>query len=210
MKDGNTIVRGIYMDLCAVVLCGGQSSRMGTNKSLLQISNYRVVEKIVSELKKLTNHVVLIANDEKPYEYLKVPIYKDRYNDAGPLAGIESAMYHVDAERFIFAACDMPFVNKHLYEYLLTYAGDYEAIVPKYNGQVHPLASIYSRNCLPVIKEKLDAGDYRVSIFFHEIEHKFVTLFPNIDEEVVKYHFFNMNTPVEYEEAKKIAEELLK
>lgn len=193
------------MDICAVILCGGQSTRMGTNKSLLEINNQKVIDILVEELKQITDSTILIANDKAPYEYLNLPIYKDRYLDSGPLAGIEAAMHHVESKSYLFAACDMPFINKDIYKYLFQFLGDVDAVVPKYEGRVHPLASIYQRTCLPIIQEKLEEGDFRVRSFYDEINIKYVEDFDSFDSFDVKKHFFNMNNPTQYKEAKDLA-----
>lgn len=196
------------MDLCAVVLCGGKSTRMGTNKSLLELNNRPVIEHIIKEFRKITDRIIIITNDKETYQNLNVPLYSDRFKEAGPLAGIESAMYHVAADQYIFAACDMPFINKDVYEYLLQSSDAYEAVVPKYNGRLHPLASIYKRTSLPIIQQKLEHGDYRVRSFYDDIQINYVSDFSNLDEDLLQRHFFNMNHPEEYEKAKHIAKDL--
>lgn len=193
------------MDLCAVILCGGQSRRMGRNKSLLEINNQKVIDIMVEEVKQITNNVILIAKDEAAYKHLNIPIYKDRYEDSGPLAGIETAMHHVEAESYLFTACDMPFINKAIYRYLLQFLKDVDAVVPKYEGRVHPLASLYRRTCLPVIQGKLEEGDLRVRSFYDEVNIKFVDDFKDFDPFHVKKHFFNMNNPDQYKQAKDLA-----
>lgn len=193
------------MDICAVVLCGGKSTRMGTNKSLLKINEEKVIDQISKELTKITDNVILIANEPEPYEYLNLPIYQDRYENSGPLAGIESAMYHVEADTFLFAACDMPFINKDVYNVLLPLMRAVDAVVPKYNGRVHPLAALYKRDCLPIIQAKLNEKDFRVRSFYEEIHVTYVTSYPKLEHSVVEKHFFNMNNPSQYEKAKKLA-----
>jgi len=192
-------------DVCAVVLCGGQSTRMGTNKSLLRINDVKVIDRVTEELKEVTDNVIVIANEHKPYKYLNLPLYRDRYRDAGPLAGIESAMHHVQADAYLFAACDMPFANQAVYRFLLDQLEDYHAVVPKYKGRVHPLSSIYKRDCLPIIQKKLDEADLRVRSFYEDIDINFVDSFSQVSESDLEKHFFNMNNPEQYERAKILA-----
>ncbi|HLS35760.1 MAG TPA: molybdenum cofactor guanylyltransferase [Bacillota bacterium] len=192
------------MDICAVVLCGGKSTRMGTNKALLPINDKPVIEHIIHKLRKLTDEIILITNDKEAYEYLQLPMYRDRFDDAGPLAGIESAMYHVHAEKYMFVACDMPFIQADVYKYLVQTIAHHDAVVPIFEGRVHPLASIYKRTALPIIQEKLLKDDLRVRSFYDEIDIKYVDKFPNVDKKTIEQHFFNMNNPEQYEQAKEI------
>lgn len=193
------------MNICGVVLSGGKSTRMGTNKALLQLNDKPVVQGIVEELKKCTKEVVLITNDnENVYDFLNVKQYKDRYIDKGPLAGIETALYNVNANIFAFAACDTPFINSKVYSELINQLDHYDAVVPIYNKQIHPLSAIYKKEVLIKVQEQLNNNNLRIRSFFNHINVKYVQEFNHIDDDVLYKHFFNMNNPQEYEQAKKI------
>lgn len=191
------------MSICGVILSGGQSSRMGTNKALLDINHVPVIERIANELKKCTDEVVIISNEPEKYDFLNLKIYEDRYKHQGPLAGIESALYHVNADVFMIAACDMPFVTSHIYQLLLSQIDLYDAVVPVYDDQTHPLAGIYRRTVLPKIQEQLDQDIRKVKRFFKHINVHYVDHFES-SEVITKKHFFNMNHPEQYEEAKSL------
>src|SRR5699024_9685643 len=131
-----------------------------------------------------------------------LPIYRDRYVGKGPLAGLETALFHVEADVFVVAACDMPFIHTSIYHCLLQQRADYDAVIPVYNGQIHPLAGIYKKEVLPVIKKMLDADERKVKSLSDHVHVKYVATFPGIPEEVLYKHFFNMNTPAQYEKQK--------
>src|SRR5699024_4008935 len=190
------------MPLCGVILAGGQSSRMGTTKSLLRLNNKTVIEHIAETLCTCTDTCIFVANKPWQYTFLGLPIYRDRYVGKGPLAGLETALFHVEADVFVVAACDMPFIHTSIYHCLLQQRADYDAVIPVYNGQIHPLAGIYKKEVLPVIKKMLDADERKVKSLFDHVHVKYVATFPGIPEEVLYKHFFNMNTPAQYEEAK--------
>lgn len=191
------------MDVCGIVLAGGKSTRMGTNKSLLKINNKRVIELVVEELKLCSEEVILISNDESAvYDFLNLRQFSDRYIDKGPLAGIETAMHHVQAELFIIAACDMPFVNQQIYAYLLGEIEDYDAVIPKFAGRTHPLSGIYRKSVLPHVQKQLKNNNLRMMSFFEDVNVKYVEDFNEISDENLQKHFFNMNNPQQYEQAK--------
>lgn len=192
------------MNTCGVILSGGKSSRMGTNKSLLTIENKPVIEWIADELKTCTDRVVLITNEQKQYDFLQLETYGDRYMDKGPLAGLESALYHVDADQFVVAACDTPLVNRQVYNFLLEQLGDYDATVPVFGQQLHPLAGIYKKSAMPIIQHQLNKNNLKVRGFFEHIEVNYIKEFSHIPASTVKNHFFNMNNPAQYEEAKRL------
>ncbi|MFD1040044.1 molybdenum cofactor guanylyltransferase [Virgibacillus byunsanensis] len=195
------------MHVCGVVLSGGKSSRMGKNKSLLTLQGKPVIERISSELQTCSSEVVVITNEPSLYSFLSLSLIKDRYLNKGPLAGIESALYHVEADVYVFAACDMPFASEKVYGCLLNYMKGYDAVVPIYNNRIHPLSGIYRRSALPFVQESLDKDELKVKQFLDKIRVKYVNDYSTIPKEIVTKHFFNMNFPEQYEEAKGLSHE---
>lgn len=56
-------------DLSGIILCGGNSSRMQTNKALLKLGDKTVIEIIAAKLKSIFNEVLISANDSKEYDF---------------------------------------------------------------------------------------------------------------------------------------------
>ncbi|MFC4557334.1 molybdenum cofactor guanylyltransferase [Virgibacillus kekensis] len=184
-----------------VVLAGGKSSRMGTDKSLLSLNGKPVIQHVVSRLKSCSDEVCIIANNPASYSFLNTPVYPDRYKEKGPLAGIESALYNTDADVYICAACDMPFVHASVYEHLLGLLEDADAVIPVYPDKMHPLSAIYTKYALPPIQELLDKDIRKVRRLFDRINVNYAKKFGDIPDETLSRHFFNMNYPDQYEEA---------
>lgn len=190
---------------CGVILAGGKSSRMGTDKSLLQINdNNPIIQDIHEELKQINEDTVIVTNHPDQYNFMQAAMIGDRYFDMGPLAGLETAMYHIDAECYIVAACDMPFINNEVYTHLKQQLQSYDAVVPIFNDQLHPLAGVYRRKVLPYIQQQLQSQDLRVKGFFKNINVSYVEDFSSFSKETIEKHFFNMNNPSEFEHAKRL------
>lgn len=191
------------MHTCGVVLAGGKSSRMGTNKSLLYIDeNQPVIQRIFEALQKVNDETIVVTNHPEDFDFLQAAKVGDRYLDMGPLAGLETAMYHIDADSFMIAACDMPFIKPGVYSYLKQQLRSYDAVVPVFDGQVHPLAGIYKRKVLPGIQQRLQSHDLRVRSFFDDFNVLYADDFSAFSHAAIEKHFFNMNNPTEYETAK--------
>ncbi|HLR01483.1 MAG TPA: molybdenum cofactor guanylyltransferase [Virgibacillus sp.] len=193
------------MHSCGVVLSGGKSSRMGTNKSLLQLNDDKpVIQHIYDEIKHICDDTIIVTNQPEQYDFLKATMVGDRYFDMGPLAGLETAMYHIDADIYMIAACDMPFINRDIYTYLANKLQSYDAVIPRFDNQMHPLAGIYRRHVLPSIQKQIQSHDLRVKGFFEDINVLYVDDFASFPQTMVERHFFNMNDPAEFEEAKRL------
>ncbi|WP_099158306.1 molybdenum cofactor guanylyltransferase [Virgibacillus ndiopensis] len=190
------------MNSCGVILSGGKSSRMGKTKSLLPLHNKSVIEHIALELSKFVDDLVVATNEPAKYTFLGLPMFTDRYTNKGPLAGIETGIYHTNADFYFFAACDMPFINQQVYNFLVDQLKDFDAVIPVYENTMHPLTGIYKRSVLPNIQQQLDRDDRKVKKLFDYINVNYVSHYDTISDEILQRHFFNMNYPAQYEQAK--------
>lgn len=192
------------MKTSGVILAGGHSTRMGTNKALLPLGERTVIEYIVDELHTISDEIVINSNDSATYSHLDLPIVKDNYFDQGPLAGIEAALSQVDADIFFFSACDTPFINRHVYLYLLEQLADYDAVIPIFKDKMHPLSGVYRRKIVSKLRNQLDKEERKVRLLFNHINVKYVDAFPEIRNKDLWRHFFNMNDSFQYDEAKRL------
>lgn len=189
----------------AIILAGGQSSRMGTNKALLTIDGKTVIEKIVGECKKITSQQLIVTNTFSDYAFLDLPMVADRLKGKGPLAGFQAGLSAVTTQKNLIVACDMPFISAQVGSELLTDLTEYDVVIPKIAGQLHPLFAAYRKSCLEHINKSLDDGILQIRHFFKEVNVKIKTEkdFKNFTTSA----FFNMNYPQEYEKATKLAKQ---
>lgn len=192
------------MRRCSVILAGGQSTRMGTNKALLSLQNKTVTEHIADEMKNISDEVVINTNEPASFSYVGLSIVQDRYINQGPLGGIEAVLSQVDSDIFFISACDTPFVNHQIYLYLLDQLEGFDAVIPIYNYKMHPLSGVYRKAVVENLQTQLDKGERKVRLLFDHIHVKYVEKFKGITVENLEKHFFNMNNPEQYEEAKRI------
>ncbi len=91
-----------------------------------------------------------------------VDVVSDLIPGAGPLGGIYSGLMVSSTEYNFVFACDMPFLNVNLIQYMLRKKTDYDVLIPKYGDCLEPLHGVYSKSIIPVIKEKIEQGNYRI------------------------------------------------
>ncbi len=138
----------MYDDITAIILSGGKSSRMGTNKSFLKIGDTTVIERMRDLLQSIFKDVILITNDPDDYQFLSLPIYEDIFRHRGPLAGIHSGLKHSRTDINFIISCDLPFMTKEMINYLIEYKTDKLITVAKADGFIQQLAGKYSKECL--------------------------------------------------------------
>lgn len=195
---------GIILHIQGIILAGGKSSRMGTNKALLTLNNKKVIEHIIEEMKQITDDIIIIANEPELYQKYNIPIFEDRYMHSGPLAGLETALFHMAGDIAVVTPCDTPFVHHSVYNKLLHQMHTQDAIVPKYENRLHPLAGVYKKTVHSFIEQKIKNNELRMTSFYDDINVHIQEDFDEIDQSVLRKHFFNMNTVEDFNKAKEL------
>ena len=193
-----------------MIQAGGESTRMGADKGLLPFQGTTMVEYILAQLDGLASDVAVISNTPGAYEFLNLPVYSDVIPDWGALGGIYSALYHSNQPYCLLLACDMPFVVRPFLKYLLALAPSAHVVIPRLqlDEYTEPFRAVYHTRCLPIIKQKIDAGERRVVSFIPYVNVRYVDRdeIQEFDPEFLS--FFNANTPQDLEAAARIAANL--
>ena len=148
----------MYDDITAVILSGGKSLRMGTNKSFLKIGNKTIIERLRDLLHGMFKDVILITNDPDDYKFLGLQIYEDIFRHRGPLAGIHSGLKNSRTNINFIISCDLPFMTMEMINYLIEYETDKMITVAKADGFIQQLAGKYSKECLSPSEKILQEG----------------------------------------------------
>jgi len=182
-------------------MAGGKSSRMGTNKALLDFRGQQLIERTASQFTAWFNQVVIVTNTPETYAYLGLPMIGDRVQGLGPLGGLEAGLGASRYQSSFFAACDMPFLNQPLITEMVSLAARADVVVPRIDGEYEPMHAVYSRSCLPAVQSQIQTGIYKVTRFYErmkviELTESDVSRFGNPER-----LFFNCNTPEELAQA---------
>ena len=112
-------------NILGVILAGGKSSRFGSNKSLSNLSNTKLIQHVINKISKYFSDILIVSNDSKlVLEDPKIKIIKDcRDGYLGPLVGVLSAMKYANQNNkynwVITFPCDTPFFDKIIIEKLI-------------------------------------------------------------------------------------------
>jgi molybdopterin-guanine dinucleotide biosynthesis protein A len=177
-----------------VILTGGRSTRMGTDKALLQLDKQTILENSVRKLKPFFPEILIVGGHPDRHAVLGARTVPDIYPDCGPLGGIHAALCHASCDQVFITACDMPFWGLRLAHLLFTSSAGYDGAVPTYGDYYEPLLAVYAKSCLPAIEICLEAQQYKVTRFFASLNINF------IDQRVLErvccldVDFYNINT----------------
>ncbi len=183
----------------AVILVGGKSSRMGTNKAFLELKGKTFIESQIELLREMFDEISISANTSSEYEYLNLPIFKDVYPGKGPLGGIYTSLINSSSVHTFMLACDMPFVEPALIKHLKDLTKEYDVVIPKSEKGLEPLHAFYSRKCIEPIKRSLDENNLRIISFLPHVRVKVVELDSLSSSDSFKNSIKNLNTRDDYE-----------
>ncbi len=181
-----------------VILAGGKSCRMGSNKALLPYRGGRFIEAIYRQMSEIFTEVLVVTDNPEQYAFLPCRKVPDIFSGAGVLAGIHSALCHSSNQAIFVVACDMPHLNNELVRYLAGQADHDTVIIPEVPAGLEPLHAVYGKGCLTVIEEALMKGEKRIVSFFGHADVRRVSA-----EQIARFDpsfssFININTPMEY------------
>lgn len=141
--------------MTGIILSGGKSSRLGTNKAFLEIKGERLIDRTVRQYRELFAETILVTNEPLLYLDQDATLVADIYKRKGPLGGLYAGLFYASFDHAFLCACDMPYLNTEFIRYMMGKAAGYDIVIPQTAEGYHPLHAIYSRRCLPVIKSLL-------------------------------------------------------
>jgi len=180
----------------AIIMAGGNSSRIGTDKSMLFMEGRPMVERICEQVRGTFSQVLISANNPHKFDFLGQQVVPDKVPGRGPLMGIASALQVSDNELNFVVACDIPYINLCFVRKMLAEAKEEVDIVIPITAKFEPLFAVYRKSALAAINEVLSSGGRKISDVFNRCRVKYIEL---DDAQWLK----NINTMTEYEELRK-------
>lgn len=197
LSDCRTDTRSPAM-VTGVILAGGRSSRMGSNKALLPFRGGRFIEAIHRQLTELFSEVILVTNTPEQFAFLPCRTVADLFPGMGVLAGLHAGLLHAETEQIFAVACDMPYLNSALIRRLVLLRDRADVVIPMTESGAEPLHALYGKGCLPFMEAALLAEQRRIVSFFPQVRvlrfphEQVAAIDPNFDS------FRNINTPDDY------------
>lgn len=190
------------------IQAGGQSRRMGSDKSLLPFLGKPLIQRVSQRGALFCASQLITANDPEKYRFLNLPVYPDAVSGAGPLAGLLSALQHSATPFVAVVGCDMPFLSSELlaFELQTLVENDYDAVIPRSTNGLEPLHALYRRaTCLDAVQAALSLGNLRLIGWLKDV--KSYDLPPALQQpyDPQGLAFINVNSPEEFQQAEQLA-----
>jgi len=220
----------VAAEVAGFVLAGGGSRRFGQDKALVRIGDQVLLSRLCLVLGEVTRSVVIVGAPEK-YGRLGMPCLPDRWPGDGPLGGIVTALgvsgmegeqpaavpelpglEHAAGvgrpEWNLIIGCDMPFLTSEWLRYLALQAAASEAevVAPKSGHGLEPLCACWRSSAAGKLQRAFAGGVRKVTegmkhLAMEVLDETHWKRFDSADR-----LFWNMNTPRDYDAAKRILE----
>ena len=194
--------------LAAAILAGGSGRRLSSDKPLLDVGGIVLIERVIAALRSVDLEPIIITNAPEDLAHLGLRMARDIRPGLGPLGGILTALHEAEADRVLVVAADLPFLQPALLALLISRVGEADCAVTEWNGRPQPLHGIYSRSCAAPIEAMIEAGELRPIHLYPKVA---TVVVPEADVAAADpqgLSFFNINTPEELQEARRMAAEM--
>lgn len=162
------------MKIAGVVLAGGQSSRYGQPKMFELFAGQPLYKHSLIALQKNQLQPLIIATNaslQSKFVEEKVQWIIEKQPHQGPLFALQNIMTNFpDVEWFFVVASDMPFIHADFIQTMLTFIDDrYDAIVPKQDSRLQPLAALYRRSALPIANQLVQQNKRSMKVLLEQL-----------------------------------------
>jgi molybdopterin-guanine dinucleotide biosynthesis protein A len=183
--------------MTGLIMAGGKSRRLGQDKRFLMLGGKSSLQRVLDAYQNLFDEILIVADSHKPFQSVRVRVVEDLIPGAATLGGLYTGLFHAAGDRVFAGAVDMPCLSPATIKIVLEHAERGDIIIPELNGKLQPMHAVYSKACLPYLKELIDRSRLKVQdlcaipqLRVHRLPQ---SMFEAVDPELRS--FFNINMP---------------
>ena len=194
-------------NITAVILAGGQGSRLGgVDKGLISLRQISLVQHVINRIEPQVAKIIISANRNLDvYTNLGYPVYTDEISDfAGPLAGILKALQHCQSEWLLTIPADSPFIADNLARRLIQNIGDNKIAIAHDGERLQPTFSLIHKSLESSLEDFLQKGERKTRVWMQQQSHTVVDFSDQADA------FININTQEELNNAEKYFDSVMR
>ena len=188
--------------ITAVILAGGQGSRMGgLDKGWVSLKGEPLVQHVIRAIEPQVDRLIINANRNlERYRELGFPVVSDSLvGFQGPLAGFLAAMTRIEAGEILTLPCDGPSIPRDLVERLASARRrERSDIAVAHDGKrLQPVYALLPVRLRQSLQDYLAGGDRKIDRWYaqHSVSH--------VDFSDTPETFININTPDDRERLEK-------
>jgi molybdenum cofactor guanylyltransferase len=169
-RDSSTPLRSVRNDLSAVLLAGGESRRMGTDKATFLFRGKPLWEVQLETLRRLRPGEIFVSARTDPlWRPADVQFIADIPPSCGPLSGIAASLEKIHTAHLIALAIDMPFMNENYLRSICDAIEPGRGVVALIDNRAEPLAAVYPREAEIDFRTALAGADFSLQNVVHHL-----------------------------------------
>jgi molybdopterin-guanine dinucleotide biosynthesis protein A len=192
-----------HKQIAGFILAGGESSRMGRDKALLELGGVPLIVRTARLVESIAGPPTVIGEAEE-YRALGLRAIGDDWPEAGPLGAIATALRVSAAPWSLVVACDLPYLTRAWLDFIVAraLASQAAAVLPMNTRGAEPLCAMYHKCCEQAIRGALESGTRKVTDGLKSLLVEMIgpLEWKGFDSDGLL--FKNMNSPEDYEEAR--------
>ena len=175
-------------NITGIILSGGKSSRMGSNKAFIPYQGELLIHRAVKILKPLCSELLISSNQyDERFGHLKM--IPDEIKEIGPIGGLFSCLKASRNKINLVIPCDAPNVTSDFYRQLLKQCGGVDAVIPRLpDGKLEPLIACYHSSVIPVMETQIVKKEYKLVSMLNVLKVHYL----EVQDSAI---FKNLNTP---------------
>ena len=189
------------MNFSAVILAGGKSSRMNRDKAFLEIDGSTLLARQI-ELARQAGAIKTFVSGRAGEDYsgFNCAVLEDKFQNAGPLAGIERTLGATSTSLVLVLAVDLPNLTGNLIRTIFSHCGQNTGAIPRINGKIEPLAAFYPKAAHPLLWKLLREKSNAVKDFAANCVASGLATFVDLPADNADL-FANWNSPTDLQSA---------
>ena len=179
-------------NITGIILAGGKSSRMGTDKGFLKLNGKPFVQYSIDALQPLVNDIIIVS-DILDYDIFGLKRIDDLTKNLGPIAGICSGLRASLTECNLILSCDIPLIKTEVLQKLIDHIDDVTQVIQvESQGKSMPLIALYKKEVLNTFESLLKNDERRLRVAIKACNSKNIVV-----EKKNQYSVMNVNTQTE-------------
>jgi len=184
-----------FFEITCVILCGGKSSRMGEDKSLLPFASSKSLTRYQYDRLKPHFKNIYLSSKVNKFDFLNDDeiIFDENKDVFSPILALDTIFKKLKDQKIFLITVDTPFVSIESISKLIERSKDVEICVAK-TEQIHNLCGVFSSNISKTIKLMIESDTHKIGYLIKN-NNTFIQEFPNSNE------FININNKNDYAES---------
>ncbi len=166
---------------------------MGKDKALVVWKGKRLIDWVKSAISPLCTRVLISSNSD-PVNFPIDKLSADRFQNIGPIAGIESGLFHANTPYCLIVSCDTPLLSTSMFKYLIEQHENFDISLAAHDGVNEPMIGVYSKSAHPLILQSIENKNYKPPSIIRQSRWQEVNIHPGLNFFSPEM-FRNMNRP---------------